>query len=137
MFKESAVDHIIHNLKGLYVATDESYRDGFTIWAESGTYFIEPKSYMVGGVIPALILSTAQTLADVYVEVTQWYEGALIVNPNPIVGAWVKDGFIHLDLITITHSERQALLLGKIFRQEAVGSLDWAGTFHELEIAYV
>lgn len=129
MFTQSPVDNIVDKIRELVSENG----DGFSIYADTGLNLEIDGVWLVGGVIPSIILSSSQALSDVYAEVGSWYRGASIVSENPIVGAWVQDGFIHLDLVTIVYSAEDAQVLGKIWRQEAVGCTN-SGTFSELKV---
>jgi len=109
--------------------------DGFTIRAIDGTTFAEPNTYLVGGVIPSLVLFPGQSGEDVYRYIENWYAKVLRVTTDPIVGGWMNEGFLHIDLITVVRAESEALILGRTWNQVSVGSLDSNGNFIELEVA--
>lgn len=134
--KQAVVNILTEVLHGFGLMQDYGETTGgFTIWAETGVAFDTP-AYLVGGSIPSLVLSPNLTDEDTLGLVEDWYVGVTAVQGNSsIVGGWIKDGFLHLDAITLVHSERQALLLGKIFNQQAVGQLTINGEFKELEVS--
>jgi len=128
MFTGSAVDHII-------TAMDRAFEDGtgFTINALTGETFIPQQDcYVVGGVIPELLVSQSSTTLD---QIEEWYTLASIVSSSPLVGGWMYQGIMHLDLVTVTTNVEQALILGRSWNQISVGALDTTGAFTELEVA--
>jgi hypothetical protein len=132
MFKLGAVEHIVDWCIAL--TERETFEGGFTIYAETGRDFFQP-GYLVGGIMPSLVLSPSLRLSEVYTEVAEWYRGAYrISTPVPIVGGWVKDGFLFIDLITVCYDRETALNLGSCWDQFSVGHFDSTGTFKELEI---
>lgn len=106
---------------------DEGYREGFTIHAASGQdqRQLPIPHYLVGGIIPALIISKSQKLTELKNDIEEWLKGVAVLDGNAAwVGGWPNpddDDFIHIDLITFVSTKEEALLLGRLWKQREVG----------------
>ena len=98
--------------------------DGFTIHAESGEPFTG-SGYLVGGIIPSLTVSADLAVGKLIEKVAEWYEGAEALNRHfGLVGGWVSEGVLHLDVVSVMKDEYAAKLLGRLWDQLAIGKLD-------------
>lgn len=128
------MDNAVQNIVGASVYA-LSHDTGFTIHANTGKLYAGTGHYLVGGIIPSLTVDKdvdAQTLID---QVEEWYRGVKALDGNlGLIGGWSFDGTLYLDLVSLVTDLEDALLLGKLWNQQAIGMLDDDDNYEEMAV---
>lgn len=116
---ETAVKNIVG--AGIYALLNE---DGFTITASTGKSY-EGHHWLVGGIIPSLTITDQVSAQEFHQRVEEWYKGAEALDgDHALIGGWVHDGTLYLDLVSLVEDDEQAKLLGKLWSQIAIARRD-------------
>ena len=107
----------------IYALTNDT---GFTIDATTGRAYAGFGHYLVGGAIPGLTVGTDESAQSLIEKVEEWYKGvrALRGTEDILIGGWSYNGTLYLDLVTLVADLEDALTLGKVWGQTAIGNLD-------------
>lgn len=120
----------IQNIVGTAVYALTGNIEGFTIKAQTGEHYTGSQ-WLVGGIIPGLILTDQQSAESIIEQVTEWYRGVEALDGDGgLIGGWMSDGKLHLDLVSLMSSEEEAIILSKLWNQMAYGRII-DGTFTE------
>ena len=107
---------------------------GFTIHAESGKPYTG-RWWLVGGIIPSLVLTDKQSAQEYHDQIEEWYKGARALDgEDALVGGWTVDDTIYLDLVSLVKDDEVARLLGKLWDQIAIGRFNDDDQYDELSL---
>lgn len=114
-FEDEAVGNIIRRTLKM-LRDDES---GYTINPLSGEDYAGSQ-WIVGGSVPSLVFTGSLDATDFVGQVRQWYATVKALN-GALVGGWSHNGTIYLDAVTLIDDREQAVMLGKLWEQVAIG----------------